>query len=480
MVARERVDKRVSRTILGTVLAANMALAACASTDAPPDASPPATPSATATQTPSAPAAAAQPRQTVRTAAANDIARYGIGVLSPVQPQRVTPPSEIDAYALPPEADPCAGLVSTAEAGLPEDPHTGPAPGEGLQPQTTPPLGLDAGAAAPDAGVAANPDVLCASPYPDYPVSQSSAAYSFDLEAAELVASRPVGGTGIAPQRRRWFSAVSSVPTTSYTGQNWRYTPSVGAGPSVGVGNVTSLAPSWGNSAPIGGIQFSERATGSALKPGEFGYASSLGRLNLMDPAATSGAVDYGASAGSSMVRYGLTTDLTVEGQLQTAPQLTTRGFGTTYRAGDIGTFQAGATQSTFDAVNAWRYRFGYSVNMADAVTLGVSGEDIGAGYNDLSSYNNGGSNARQLRSTFSAGVPISGWGTLSGTYSSGVTASSDPNERRVGLEQSMMLAPKVRFALGADRDLVSGDYEWRARLSMPVDAFMRGRWLGF
>ena len=480
MVARERVDKRVSRTILGTVLAANMALAACATSDAPPNASPSATPSATPARTPSAQAATAQPRQAVRTAAAGDIARYGIGVLSPVQPQRVTPPSQIDAYALPLEPDPCAALASTAEPALPDGMSASAPPGEGLQPQATPPLGLDAGSAPPDAGVAANPEVLCASPYPDYPVAQSSAAYSFDLEAAELAASRPTGGTGIAPQRRRWFSAVSSVPSTSYTGQNWRYTPSVGAGPSVGLGNVTSLAPSWGSSAPIGGIQLSERATGAALKPGEFGYASSLGRLNLMDPAATSGAVDYGASAGSGMVRYGLTSDLTVEGQMQSAPQLTTRGFGTTYRAGGIGTFQAGATQSTFDAVNAWRYRFGYSVNMADAVTLGVSGEDIGAGYNDLATYANGGSAARQLRSTFSAGVPISGWGTLSGTYSSGVTDNNDPNERRVGLEQSMLIAPKVRFALGADRDLVSGEYEWRARLSMPVDAFMRGRWLGF
>lgn len=86
---------------------------------------------------------------------------------------------------------------------------------------------------------------------------------------------------------------------------------------------------------------------------------------------------------------------------MQSAPSLTTRGVGTTYAAGELGTFQAGATQSTFDAVNAWRYRFGYNVNLADdAVTLGVATEEVGAGFGDLASFQDGGFAHRQMRNT--------------------------------------------------------------------------------
>ena len=46
--------------------------------------------------------------------------------------------------------------------------------------------------------------------------------------------------------------------------------------------------------------------------------------------------------------------------------------MGTTYTAGEYGTFQAGATQSTFDAASGYRYRFGYNVDLADMVNLGL------------------------------------------------------------------------------------------------------------
>ena len=131
---------------------------------------------------------------------------------------------------------------------------------------------------------------------------------------------------------------------------------------------------------------------------------------------------------GSGTVRYGLTPALTVEGQMQSAPTLTTRGMGTTYQAGDYGTIQAGATQSSFDAVNAWRYRFGYNVDVSENLNLGYTNEQIGAGFGDLSSYGGGGVGTAQTRNTLSAGVPIHGWGTLSGTYSGlreGTTLSS-------------------------------------------------------
>ncbi|ETI07623.1 hypothetical protein L557_2887, partial [Bordetella pertussis STO1-CNMC-0004] len=65
------------------------------------------------------------------------------------------------------------------------------------------------------------------------------------------------------------------------------------------------------------------------------------------------------------------------------------------------------------------------------------------------------------------------------GTYQASGMGVDSVTERRFGLQHSMLLAPSVKFAVGADRDVISGDYEMRANISMPVDAFMRGRWLG-
>ncbi|MCJ9708501.1 fimbrial protein [Bordetella hinzii] len=439
MVIRERERKRISRTVLAAALAGNMALGACAmpgNDKSVPDSS-------------DAQPAAARPASPSVARAPEEAARYGIGVLAPAMPQAVQLPGPIEGYALSPEPDPCAEW-----AGPPA------------------PAGLEA---AP--GQAAPGD--CQRPFPDYEVPQLSPSYALDLERNELARTRPVLNQGVVLPRPRWFSAINARPTLSYGDRNWLYRSP--EGPSVGIGNLTANAPAWGGSAPLGGVQVSDQFdSASNIGAGKFGYSSSLGRLNLMDPAATQGAVDYGAPAGSGTVRYGLTSAMTLEGQLQTTRGLTTRGLGTRYNAGEIGTFEAGVTQSSFDSVNAWRYRFGYNVTMADAVQLGVTGEDIGAGFGDLSSYSAGGAATRQMRSTLSAGVPLRGMGTLSGTYTSDVLGRGDPNDRRVGLEHSMELAPRVQFALGADRDLLSGDYEWKARLSMPVDTFMRGHWLGF
>lgn len=343
---------------------------------------------------------------------------------------------------------------------------TDDSPEEGFIPGTGPALSGDA-----------QPAPLACDPIAEDAVPEDSAPdYSFALEDGDIPV---VVISGVSRPSRPWFASASGQDGLRYGGnRNWVYRNT--SGPSVTVGNVSAYAPTWGSGAPLGGFQISNSAGTSATLPeGSFGYSSSLGKLNLMDPAARSGAVDYGASVGSGSVRYGLTPVLTLEGQVQSAPSLTTRGMGTTYTAGEYGTFQAGATQSTFDAASGYRYRFGYNVDVADMVNLGYTNEQIGAGYGDLSTYSGGVASAPQTRNTLSAGVPMSGWGTLSGTYS-GLREGSVLAEQRVGLSHSMFVAPKVKLAVGADRDIVSGNYEWRANLSMPVDTFMRGTWLSW
>ncbi|CAB3821889.1 fimbrial protein [Achromobacter anxifer] len=390
----------------------------------------------------------------------------GIGVLSPVQPIPVRPAPSMASRAVPLDPSPCdmqamEPVLDTTVHGAQAVDAADPIPGTGLA------LSGDTQPAAPlDCGVLASPE-------------EATPDYSFALEDGDLPRIPMVVISGVSRPTRPWFASASSQEGLRYAGdRNWVYRNTTG--PSVSVGNINARAPAWGSSAPVGGLQISNWGGSGATAPeGSFGYSSSLGRLNRMDPAASSGAVDYGDPVGSGAVRYGLTPALTVEGQVQSAPMLTTRGMGTTYAAGEYGTFKAGATQSSFDAASAWRYRFDYNVDVADSVNLGYSNEQIGAGYGDLSSYAGGGAATAQTRNTVSAGVPITGWGVLSGTYS-GLREGSALAEQRVGLSHSMFVAPKVKLAVGADRDILSGNYEWRANLSMPVDTFMRGTWLSW
>ncbi|WP_255593896.1 fimbrial protein [Achromobacter sp. ES-001] len=401
----------------------------------------------------------------------------GIGVLSPVQPIPVRPAPSIESRAVPLGPPPCG--LRAAEPALDTSVQGTEDSGDEAIPGLNTGLsqGMEGGALACDDQVAGAADGNA----PDDSGTSDSGVpdYSFALEESDIPRIPVVVISGVSRPTRPWFSSVSGQDGLRYGGdRNWVYRNT--AGPSLTVGNINANAPAWGSTAPVGGLQIANWAGSAATVPeGSFGYSSSVGKLNRMDPAASSGAVDYGASVGMGSVRYGLTPALTVEGQMQSAPSLTTRGMGTTYAAGEYGTFQAGATQSSFDASNAWRYRFGYNVEVADAVNLGYTNEQIGAGFGDLSNYSGGVAAAPQSRNTLSAGVPIQGWGTFSGTYS-GLHEGSVLAEQRVGLTHSMFVAPKVKLAVGADRDIVSGNYEWRANLSMPVDTFMRGTWLSW
>jgi hypothetical protein len=421
-------------------------------------------------------------------------AQEGIQVLSPTQSLPVQPVPEVpfQELALDPlpfdplpcdmrpsegltdasvqdDASPQISLASEADASALDSPAS---PGDvalsnnALPPDADPPS---------EARPAALP-IECAHVFPDIPPAPVQ-SYSFGLETADRALHEPVV---IVTQRRAtthaWFSSVGSQHGFSYSGGGWTYRDTVG--PTVALGNLTANAPVWGSTAPIGGLQLSSgwNTTSEVLSEGAVAYSSSVGRLNYTDTSATAGAIDYGETAGSGSFRYGLTPALTLESQVQTAPDMATRGLGTTYAAGDIGTFRMGVTRSEFDQTDAWRYRLGYSVNLYESVSLAVTNEQIDAGFGDLSAYRNGAATSPQMRNTLAAGVPLRG-GTLTGTYT-GTRESGIAVEQRFGLEHSRFLAPGVRLAVGADRDILTGDYEMRAGISMPVDTFMHGRWL--
>ncbi|RYF60488.1 MAG: fimbrial protein [Comamonadaceae bacterium] len=245
-------------------------------------------------------------------------------------------------------------------------------------------------------------------------------------------------------------------------------------GPSVAFGSVLTRAPAWTDATRIGGVQLSNwrDSSNGLVAPGEFGYSSMVGVLDYTDVAATSGGYQYGATVGSSSLRYGLTRDLTLESHLEAAPSLSAVGMGSSYSLGDMGVLQAGATQSAHEATTAVRTRLGYSVSVAGLVDVGYTNEQIGAGYNDLADYRSGAAPENQVRNSISAGVPMGRYGTLSGTYS-GRRGSSGYVERRYGFNHQVDLSNTVAMGLGADRDSVSGDYAMHMTLAMPVDAFL-------
>lgn len=392
----------------------------------------------------------------------------GLAALAPALPLPVRPARAVEVAAELPPCGPAAPLEAPAiapESGGAEGPQAPPAAGP---PEAVPDSQPDSASADP----APEPDATLAPlgcPVVDIepPPWQEDPPLSLDYEPSApgtpVKWVRPLG----AP--RPWLAGLSSNQGMVLGERNLTYRSSMG--PMLSLGEVTPFTPAWGSGASIGGLQLSNLPVASAapVPEGKLGYSSVWGKLETGDASHMQGGARYGATVGSSSLRYGLTPALTLESQFQNATSLSAAGLGTTYSAGPWGTLQAGATQSRFDDTGGWRYRLGYNVQFFDTLQLGYANELTGAGYGDLSTYDDGAAASRQQRNTFTAGFPIGGWGMLSGTYSGLHEAGTGLTEQRYGLTQSVMLAPGVRFAVGADRDIVSGDYALNLRLSLPM-----------
>ena len=54
---------------------------------------------------------------------------------------------------------------------------------------------------------------------------------------------------------------------------------------------------------------------------------------------------------------------------------------------------------------------------------------------------------------------------------------NSSMSERRLGLKHSMVVAPEVNVSVGVNRDIVTGEYEMRANVSMPFQSLFGSTW---
>lgn len=275
--------------------------------------------------------------------------------------------------------------------------------------------------------------------------------------------ARPLGA------RKAWFGGISTVGGLEEGERALTYRTV--DGPALSLGSQASYTPGWGSAATIGGFGFSNlnSAADAPVAEGKLGYSSMFGHLDYTDTSVGQGGINYGSAAGSSALRYGMTKDWTVEGQAQSARAMSASGFGSTYSVGQWGTLNAGALQSRYNETDSWRYRMGYKVDVWSGVTLGYANEQTQAGYNDLSTYSTGPIDTRQSRNTLSAGLGMGSWGTLTGTYYGVRDGEGVMAERHFGLSQSMLLAPNVRLALGADRDVITGEYAVNMNLSLPL-----------
>jgi len=354
----------------------------------------------------------------------------GISVLSPAQVFPVEPAREVPAFELPP--DPAEGVATAGGPVMDREGRVAPAPA---------------------------------------PVAPS---YDWRYDYAGYDPGPPGGVTLVKPIGARLAPLPGRTGLVRET-QYWRYRRA--GGPTLSVGGVTLDAPAWSSTARLGGVQIADWDDASSdglLAEGRFGYSSAFGRLDYSDPSARAGDLVFGESAGAGALRYGLTSSLTLESQLQVAPSLTALGLGGRYALGSLGTLQAAAIQSRYAQAEGWRYRLGYSVDLGQGTTLGLSNELTDPHYSDLSRYGSGFPGASEMRNTVTAGLPLGSLGTLSGTYT-GLRSDGEPVEHRFGLAHTLSLAPRVNLSLGADRDVVTGDYAMQMQLSLPFDALIHG-----
>jgi hypothetical protein len=387
----------------------------------------------------------------------------GIGVLAPALAEPVDESSGVMLGELPPCAPAAVVPPGQADGAGPDDSPaaaaSGGAPGSGPA-QTS--AGSPGAMAQGRCGGALDP-----STYPT--ATDPSTFYSLDYDGTYYTGGGKVAYARPLGVPKTWFTGAST-PEGLYTGAR-----SLGYrtldGPALTLGSIAPSATTWTDPVAIGGLNVSDMPDGNGLTlpAGAFGYSSTVGRLDNTDPTATQGGLAYGATAATGSLRYGLSPGLTLESQMQTAPAMTVMGLGSTYAAGDVGTFSAGASQSRFDELSGWRYRLGYTLGLTRYLNLGVANERSAAGYGDLSTYSTGALATGQSRNSLTAGIPMGTWGTLSGTYTGTRDANGTLAGRSFGLMQSWLLAPNVTFAVGADRDVITGDYDMRLQLSLPM-----------
>src|SRR5690606_36007724 len=142
--------------------------------------------------------------------------------------------------------------------------------------------------------------------------------------------------------RARWLSTPSQGPWT-FGASNWRYTGEQGLG--VSLGNNEIEVPAWGNTARMGGISVSQSSQAGSDSQ-RWQYAVSVGALDYSSQ--PQGDLNYGPTASNTVLRYQVNPQVTLESQLETAPDLITTGVGGRYATDGWGAWSAGVAKASY------------------------------------------------------------------------------------------------------------------------------------
>lgn len=280
---------------------------------------------------------------------------------------------------------------------------------------------------------------------------------------------KPYIGFGIGGHGRAGAPLTVSSLTSSDSwvlgAENWRY--KAGDGTDLTLGSYAPRGFVWGGGTRLGGIALTRSLTDSAVPPDTWEYGLALGALNYTDAAASSGALTYGAGASDAVLRYGVDSDLTLETQVQWAPDMVTAGVGGLYTT-SWGAWRAGVAKATHDLHQGWRYRVGYDLNLLDDIRLSWLREQRSGGFSDLSSYTGFKADTGRRRNLLSTSIPVGRWGTIRGSYEH-VTSRASPIKQQFVVGQQFWYSPDLRVSLSARRDHLSGDYGLGLQLSVPL-----------
>lgn len=194
-----------------------------------------------------------------------------------------------------------------------------------------------------------------------------------------------------------------------------------------------------------------------------------VGALTDTSSQAADTALQYGAAAGNTMIRYGLSPQLKLDSQMEWAPGMLTAGLGGEYDTQGLGAWTAGVAKASHELNEGWRYRVGYQTRVLDDLRLSWVNEQRSGGFSDLTRYQDFMVDAGMSRNQWAATLDMGRWGDLVGRYEV-IRAAAGPVAQRYGLAQQFWYSPKLRIAFQADRDAVSGEYGVALRFSVPIN----------
>lgn len=261
------------------------------------------------------------------------------------------------------------------------------------------------------------------------------------------------------------LSSLTSPDAWVLGAENWRYTG--GDGTDLTLGSYSPRSFVWGGGARLGGIALTRSLTDGAVAEDRWQYGVVLGALNYTDAGASSGALTYGAGASDAVLRYGVSSDLTLETQVQWAPDMVTAGVGGLVST-PWGAWRAGVAKATHDLHEGWRYRVGYDVGLLDDIKLSWLTEQRSGGFSDLGNYAAFAADSGQKRNLVSTSIPLGRWGAVRGSYEH-VASQAAPLKQRFMVSQQFWYSPNLRVSLSAQRERLSGDYGLGLEVSLPI-----------